>query len=29
MKNIKDLNGVHHYSILKITRAEYEKLMGE
>ena len=29
MKIIKDLNGVHHYSILKITRAEYEKLMGE
>lgn len=29
MKNIKDLNGVHHFSILKITKSEYERLMEE
>lgn len=29
MKNIKDLNGVHHFSILKITRDEYERLVEE
>ena len=29
MKNIKDLNEVHHFSILKITKSEYERLMEE
>ncbi|MDY5277310.1 MAG: LamG-like jellyroll fold domain-containing protein [Erysipelotrichaceae bacterium] len=29
LKNIKDLNGVHHFSILKITKSEYERLMEE
>ena len=29
MKNIEVLNGIHHYSILKITRAEYERLVEE
>lgn len=29
MKNIKDLKGVHHFSILKITKSEYERLMEE
>lgn len=29
LKNIKDLNGVHHFSILKITKSEYARLMEE
>lgn len=29
LKNLKDLNGVHHFSILKITKSEYERLMEE
>lgn len=29
MKIVNDLNEVHHYSILKITKKEYERLMGD